>query len=151
MNEEVRQALINDWLDPEDVQYLDAAIEEINKTTIKASWKNEYDITNPIKTKRCKQLWDPEDDQNDIDTLIERLNTFKENGYEYVSFDDYADFLVVYKYGLENAEECAERICDSVNKAINRIKQRQYTRERKIKRLEKLREEIDELEKELGL
>ncbi len=151
MNEEVKQALIENWLGPEDVQYLDAAIEEINKTTIKASWKNEYDITNPIKTKRCKHLLDPEDDSDSIDELIERLNESKKDGYEYVGFDDYADFLLVYKYGLENAEECAERICDTVNKAIDKIKQKQYTHERKIKRLEALRKEIDKLEKELNL
>jgi hypothetical protein len=152
MNQEVRQKLVERWVNPEDVQYLDEAIESINKRRSK-QYQHKYDITKPQKTKRWEYVFTENDDPYDadidvtVDHAITMLNQFKTKGYPYVGYED--EELIVYRYELEAASEWAKKIKGDILREISSVKKSHNTREQKVAKIEKLEKQIEELKKEL--
>lgn len=153
MNNEVRQQLIDKWIVPEDVKYLDEAINNINEKRSK-QYRRKYDVTNPQKTKRWEYVFP--DESNDpangdievsVDYVIARLHQLKNDGYPYIGYEE--DEPVAYCYVPKTTSEWAWEIRVDVIREINSVKRKHNTREQKIEKLEKLKKQISALEKEL--
>lgn len=155
MNLDVRQKLVENWVKPEDVQYLDEVIERINnRRTKQYPYPHKYDITKPQKTRRWEYVFnesnDPYNDEIDVtvDDAITALNQFKTNGYPYVGYEN--EELIVYSYELETASEWAKKIKGDILREISYIKKNHNTREQKAAKIEKLKKQIEKLQEELN-
>ena len=152
MNQEVRQKLVEKWISPDDVQYLDEAIENINARRSK-QYQYKYDITKPERVRRWEYVFTESNDPYDadidvtIDDTIVLLNEFKINGYSYVGYED--DELIAYCYEPETASERAQHIKGDIIKEINSIKKSRDTREQKLDKIMKLTKQIEKLKEEL--
>jgi hypothetical protein len=147
MNEGTRHILLNDWLNPEDAKYLDDAIERINDYEHKyREVSDDYDYTEPQMVAKTTNVW--EDVNPTIDYLIKRLQTLKSYGYTYVDDDEYGDLIACVDVP-ETDKECADRIFFRINDEIRRIKKSMKTREQKLKKLAKLKTQVETLEREL--
>lgn len=147
MNEGTRHILLTDWLNPEDEKYLDDAIERINDYEHKyREVPDDYDYTEPQMVAKTTNVW--EDVNPTIDYLIKRLQTLKSYGYTYVDDDECGDLIACVDVP-ETDKECADRIFFRINDEIRRIKKSMKTREQKLKKLAKLKTQVETLEREL--
>jgi hypothetical protein len=95
---------------------------------------------------KTTNVW--EDVNPTIDYLIKRLQTLKSYGYTYVDDDEYGDLIACVDVP-ETDKECADRIFFRINDEIRRIKKSMKTREQKLKKLAKLKTQVETLEREL--
>ena len=149
MNAAVRNELIENWIDPEDVKYLDEAIKSINDPS--HCYEKGFDITKPTNKQIGASVMGDEDGPTNIETVIENLQKLKDKGYTHVDYDDWNyDDLIAMKWVPETEAECAERIAPRIMDEIHMLKCAERTREKKLAKLEKLKNEVAKLEEELG-
>lgn len=143
MNEEVIKILKEDWIYEEDHKYLSEALRRINNES------TGFDITKPDRDKVWEYVFEDDMTQSTIDYMIERLQKLKDNGFEFVGYDDWQDNLIAYYYLPETTRQCAARIESRINSTINVIKNDKELRHAKVAELDKLKKEVARLEKEL--
>lgn len=152
MTQEVKDALLRYWVNPEDEEYIDEAIVRINEEKVKWSGLPKgYDFTHSQLVKRWEYVFhDDGEDSWKIDDVIAKLQEFKEKGFPFVEIAGYDDDLVAYRHVRETPEEIADRIHGRVIAEIESIKKGKEIRKQKMARLEELKKEVAKLEKELN-
>lgn len=148
MNETIKKRLVDEWLEPEDVKYLDKAVENLNEA---ACMYAGYDITNPGKKIHWEYVLDVTNcDPVDIDHVILQLQMFKKKGYTHVDYDpDTGEELIALCHEIETDSECAHRIYPMVKREINNIRRNEMTNEKRQAKIERLQAEIKKLEEEI--
>ncbi len=143
LEEKIKKLLIKEWLNKEDVSFLDEAVSRIEK--------RHDGVLGRLMVNHGKVL-DKYELFNSIGKMIKLLTSLKEEGYESISeeWSGYEDnYFVADKYELETDEEYASRVYSSIWKEIDCIKAEIEEKERKKKEIKRLESEIRNLKKGL--
>lgn len=143
LEENIKKLLIKEWINKEDVHFLDEAVSRIEK--------RHDGVLGRLMVNHGKVL-----DRNELFTsinkMIKLLTSLKEEGYESISeeWSGYEDnYFVADKYELETDKEYASRVYSSIWKEIDCIKAEIEEKERKKKEIKRLESEIRNLKKGL--
>ena len=84
-----------------------------------------------------------------IDTAINKLTEYKDDGFTHVKYDEWDDALVAIRYTTQSPLDRAREIYQVVDSEIKRIKRKEMTNEKRLAKIEELKKQIQKLEEEM--
>ena len=152
MSAEVKKELMK-LIHAEDVKYLNQAIHNINDSNRRCEGvpKN-WDISDLREMEQCEYVFDEDDTDTTtfpIDTAINKLTEYKDDGFTHVKYDEWDDALVAIRYTTQSPSDRAREIYQVVDSEIKRIKRKEMTNEKRLAKIEELKRQIQKLEEEM--
>lgn len=151
MSAEVKKELMK-LLNAEDVKYLNQAIHNISADYRKCGGVSEdWDISDPRDIEQWECVFDFDDDDTPIpiDTVINNLTEYKDDGFTHVRYDDYDDALVAIRHNIQSPSDRAREIYNTIDSEIKKIKRNEMTNEKRLAKIEELKKQIEKLENEM--
>ena len=149
MSAEVKKELMK-LFNAEDVKYLNQAIHNINESNRRCEEVPKgWDISDPREVEQCEYVFVEDVKPIPIDTAINKLTKYRDNGFTHIGYDDYADELVAIYYITQSPLDLAREIYNTVDSEIKRIKRNEMTNEKRLAKIEELKKQIEKLENEM--
>lgn len=149
MSAEVKKELMK-LLNAEDVKYLNQAIHNISVDYRNYGGVSEdWDFSDPRDIEQWEHVFDVDDTPIPIDTFINNLTEYKDDGFTHVGYDHYDEELIVIRHNIQSPSDRAREIYRTIESEIERIKRNEMTNEKRLAKIEELKKQIEKLENEM--